>query len=272
MANRDRLETLARLGFAARGLVYLLVGWFALQAALHGGRPGDNRNALAALADGGAGRLLLALVALGLAGYGAWRLLDALLGSHGRGGKDMAVRIGHAVSGVAHLLLAIFAGSLALRGQAAGSSGGNQDERARDWTGWLLAQPFGEALAMLIGVALIGVGIYQLVKAYRGDFMRHLGGDAPPAAWIRPAGRLGFAARGVVFALVGFFILSAGRQHDPSEAGGMGKALATLQAQPDGPVLLGLTALGLLLFGLFSFVEARYRQVSVPDMGTRRFS
>lgn len=264
----DRLEALARLGFAARGLVYLLVGWFALQAAMHGGRPADSRNALSSLADGGAGRFLLVLVALGLVAYGVWRLLDAVAGRHGHDGKETAVRAGHAVSGVAHLLLGLFAGSLALRGRA-GAASGSQDESARDWTGWLLAQPFGEALVMLVGAVLIGVGIYQWVKVYRGDFMRHLGGDAPPAAWIRPAGRLGFAARGLVFALLGLFLLDAARQHDPSEAGGMGQALATLQAQPNGPLLLGITALGLLLFGLFSLVEARYRRVDVPDVGGR---
>lgn len=268
MSSSDRLESLARLGFAARGVVYVLVGWFAVQAALHGGRPSDNRNALTSIADGGAGRLLLAVVALGLLGYGLWRLLDAALGHHGHGGKETAVRIGHAVSGVAHLLLGVFAGSLALHGRA-GQSGGSQDASARDWTGWLLSQPFGEALTIILGIVLIAVGAYQGVKAYRADFMRHLGGDAPRASWIRPAGKLGFAARGVVLALVGFFIMNAGREHDPSEAGGMGPALATLQAQPSGPLFLGITALGLLLFGLFSFIEARYRQIDVPEVGRR---
>lgn len=263
--QKDRLETLARLGFGARGVVYLLVGWLSLQAAFGGGRPSDSQNALLTLADDGLGRVLLVLIALGLVGYGLWRLLDALLIPR-RGGKQTAIRIGHGVSGVLHFMLAFFAASLAFKGQ---SGSGSQDQSARDWTAWLLSQPFGEALAILVGLVLIAVGIYQGVKAYRADFMRHLGGDTPQAHWIRPAGRLGFAARGLVFALIGVFVLTAGRQHDPSEAGGMGQALATLQAQPSGPWLLALTALGLLLFGLFSFIEARYRRVDVPDVGGR---
>lgn len=261
MIDVERYEGVARLGFAARGLVYLLVGWFALRAARSGGQPTDNQAALASLVDEPLGRVLLAVIALGLLGYGIWRLLEAWLDLDGHGSetKGLFVRGGHGISGVAHALLAAYAASLALRGDR--GSGGQGETAARDWTAWLLAQPFGEMLVGLIGAALIATGLFQLRKAYRADFTRHLSPGVPAMRWLVPMGRLGFAARGVVFMLIGLFFLTAARQSDPNEAGGMGQALREIQTGPNGPLLLGVVALGLLLFGLFSLIEARYRRL-----------
>lgn len=261
MVNVGRYEGLARLGFAARGIVYLLVGWFALRAARIGGQPTDNQAALASLVDEPLGRILLVVVAIGLLGYGIWRLAEAWLDLEGNGGKakGLLVRSGHGVSGVAHALLAFFAASLALRGDR--GPGAQGDAAARDWTAWLLAQPFGEILVALIGLMLLATGLFQLVKAYRADFTRHLQTNASVMRWLVPMGRLGFASRGVVFTLTGLFFLTAARQSDPNEAGGMGQALREIQTGPNGPLLLGIVALGLLLFGLFSLLEARYRRL-----------
>jgi hypothetical protein len=228
-----------------------------VRAALQAGSPSDNHDALARLAGEGWGRAALAAIAVGLAGYGLWRLLDALFRSS-REPSKLAVRAGGAGSGIAHLLLGWFALTLALKARSAG--GNTQDEGTRSWTGWLLEQPFGTAAVVLLGLVFLAVALFQARKAWKADFMKRLGGDAPPADWLVPAGRIGFAARAVVFALIGFLIAKAGLTHRPDEAGSVGTALATLQQQPGGPWLLGAIALGFILFGLYSLVEAACRR------------
>ncbi|MFN3946039.1 MAG: DUF1206 domain-containing protein [Allosphingosinicella sp.] len=267
MEVRRRFETLARWGHAARGAVYLLVAWLAVRAALFNQDPGDNQTALAFVADGTTGRAMLAAIAVGLAAFGLWRGLDGLFNPQGEGRKALARRAARIASGAAHLSLAFAAARLALSGGSGGDAGARpQDESARDWTGFLLQHPLGEVAVMLAGLIVLAVGAAQWVKAWRCGFMRDLGADAPPAWWLKPAGRAGYAARGVVFAMIGLFLILAGWERDPSEAGGMGQALTTLQAQPSGPYLLGAVAVGLAMFGLFSMVQAKCRVVRSPTL------
>lgn len=260
-AAEQRLTTLARLGFAARGLVYILIGWFAIDAARSGGAPQDNRAALQSLADGGLGQALLAVIALGLLGYAAWRLSEAIFDPerHGRDAKGAATRAGFAISGLVHVGLALFAARLAAR-SGGGSSG---DAEADSGAAWLMSQPAGVWLLGLVGLLLLGGAAGNFVEAYKAKFARYLRSDAPARASVINAGRLGYAARGVVFALIGWFAIRAALAADPEQAGGTGQALRELQSQSYGPLLLGIVALGLLLFGVFSLVQARYRQLRV---------
>jgi hypothetical protein len=219
---------------------------------------------MASLADAPFGIALLWLVALGLAGYAVWRLSEAAFDPEGRGAtaKGAFERAGSAVSGVSHVLLAAYAVRLALhRVSAGGRSPG--DDSAQDKTAWLMAQPGGVWLVGLVSLALFGVAAAQAIKAYRASFLRNLGGDVPAPGYVRVAGRIGYTARAIVFALIGWFFLRAAHHADASEAGGMGQALRRLQAQDDGPLLLGIVAAGLFLFGLYSLVEARFRRIRV---------
>lgn len=260
------LEWLARLGYGARGLVYCLVGGLAVLAAFgSGGQTGGSRNALATLLDQPFGKVLVGIVALGLAGFAAWRIVEGLTDADHRGSsaRSLGVRAAHIVSGVIYSGLAIFALNLAL-GRASGS--GSEDRAARDWTAWLLGQPFGEWLVAVIGLGIIAAGLGFLLKGWRGQVTAYLACDAATMRWAVPLGRLGYAARGVVFVLLGGFLVLAAFHSNSREVKGLGSALESLREQPYGWALLGITAAGLFAFGLFGFVQARYRRIDAPSV------
>jgi hypothetical protein len=264
VANRGGLELLARLGYAARGAVSLLVGGLAVLAAFgRGGGATGSKGALQELLFQPLGDVLLAAVALGLFGFAVWRALQSLLDADGLGSdpKALVVRAGQAVSAIVHAGLGVFAASVLV---GWGYGGGDEERSARDWTRWLLAQPFGEWLVGAAGLAVIGAGLGMAGKAWIASFMRHLACGPGQARWAVPLGRAGYAARGVVFVLIGAFLVVAAVQSDPSEARGLGGALLALQERPFGRALFGLVALGLAAFGAFGFVEARYRRINAP--------
>ena len=250
MPNIANITLLTRIGFAARGIMYVLIGYLALRA----GRTESGTEALASL-DSGAGKLLLILMALGFLAYGIWRLSEAAIDSEGHGSdaKGWAIRAGGAVSGILHIGLALFAFNL---GMGSGSSGG---EGAQQGTAAALSVPGGWVAVSIAAAILVATGLYQLVKAIRADFLRHLDSKAAQAAWVQWLGRAGYAARGLVFILIGWFLWRAAQESDAREAGGMGDALASLPG-----TLQAIVAVGLLLFGLFSFVQARYRSINDP--------
>lgn len=256
----NEIEGLARLGYAARGVVYLIVGWFAVMAAYGSGRPTDTKGALVELFQGPFGSVLLALTALGLAGYALWRMVQGVadVDHYGGSAKGLAVRTGFVVAGLIHAALAVFAIGL-LSGRAGRQASG--EESARDWTAWLMAQPMGRYLVAGVGLIIAGVAIAHFVKAYKASFRRWLAADEDKMKVICPIGRFGFAAKGVVFALIGFFLVLAAWRMDSSESGGLVKALQFLQDQPYGPWLLGIVAAGLFAFGAFSVVQAVYRRI-----------
>ncbi len=269
MTTRTGATALARLGFAARGVVYVIVGWFAIDAAFRGGKVGDNQGAIASLVDEPFGEILLGVMAAGLAGYALWRLTEALTDPEARGGtaKGAFRRAGHAVSGIAHVILAWTAARLALHaGKAAGGRAGGEDS-AQDWTAWLLGQPLGQILVGLVACALLAAAVQQATKAWTGKFVRDLSPGTPVPDHVCTMGRIGYGARALVFTMIALFFATAAYASDADEAGGMAQALGTLQRQSGGQLLLGLTGLGLIAFGAYSFVEARWRRISVDLPG-----
>ena len=263
--SRGWLVPLGRAGFAANGVVYLLVGTLAAQAALGvGGETTDPEGALVHIVQAPFGQLALGVVAVGLTGYAVWRLLQALLDTERKGTSlsGWASRIGYGVSGVIYLGLAATAVGLVL-GTAGGESA-NGDQAAQDKTALLLSQPFGHWLLLIVGLIVIGAGVAQMVNAWRATFRRTLRQaeiDARDQEWITWAGRLGYAARGVVLWLVGLFLIVAAVQGQPEQARGLGGVLSTLASQPFGPWLLGVVAAGLAAYGAFLLVQARFRRM-----------
>ncbi len=254
-----QIEGLARLGYAARGLVYLVVGWFAVTAARGHNRPVDSKGALAELFETPFGAVLLGVVALGLAGYALWRIVGAVADVDNRGSKakGLAVRAGHLISGGIHVALAFYCVRL-----LAGRGGQESSEAAaHDWTARLLDLPLGVWLVAALGIGIAGFGIGQILRAWKADFLRTLTCDERTVRVVKPLGQAGFAARGMVFVLVGMFFVLAAWHADAMESGGMVKAFRWLLTQPYGPWLLGAVALGLLAFGLFSVVQAAYRRI-----------
>ena len=176
----------------------------------------------------------------------------------GHDAKGLIARAGYAVAGLSYGGLALGAAQFAL---GSGTAGKGSDASTQDWTARLLQAPFGPPLVIAIGAILIAIAAVECVKAYTGSFLKDLslgGVGAEPRRWVERVGRMGLAARGVVFALIGIFLIVASRQQDAGAAIGLGGALQKLAEQPYGEILPGVVAVGLCMYGLFSFVEARY--------------
>lgn len=255
---------LARLGFAARGIVYVLVGALAVRAARGPGDAEGQEGALRTILTQPFGRALLAAVAVGLAGYALWRAVEAIADPEGKGtdAKGIVTRIGYGISAVLHAGLAVEAGRMAMRG-AAGSGG----DGTAHWTAMVMEQPFGRIAVAVAGAIVAAFGVYQLYRAYAEDPAEQLVIDdlgRTAETWLVRGGRIGTAARGVVFVVSGIFLVRAGLRSDPSEARGLEGALETLHRQPYGPWLLGAVAVGLAAFGVFELAKARYRRISPP--------
>lgn len=256
------VERLARFGYAAKGTVYGIVGLLAAQAAFGtGGKTTDTQGALQTIVTQPFGKVLLGLVAIGLMGYVLWRFVQAIKDPENKGtdAKGLAQRLGYAISGLIYAGLALSAVRLVL-----GSGGGGNSNSTQDGTASLLAQPFGQWLVGAVGAFVIGLGFYQFYLAYSAKFRKELNltqlSDTEQK-WVMSIGRLGLAARGIVFCVIGFFLIQAGRQSDPKEARGLGEALQALAQQPYGPWILGIVAVGLVAYGIYMVIQARYRRL-----------
>ena len=258
---RPWIRRLARTGIAARGLVYLMVGTLAAQRASgNGGATLGTQDAVREVGRRGAlGDVILALIAAGLVGYAAWRLLQAFRDTErkGNGLKGRAVRAVYAGKALVHLALAATPVKLLLDEPTGGGS-------MQSWTARALAHPAGHWVVGALGASIVGAGAYQIYRGVACKFAKNLDdGSMNPTArtWAYRAGTFGYAARGVTFGIIGWFLLNAARQTDPGEARGLGEALDVLLRQRYGPWMMGAVALGLAAYGLYSFVEARYRRI-----------
>lgn len=260
----EKRRRFAQAGLVARGALYCLVGVLALQVAFGSASSQDTSQsgALQTLAQQPAGTLLVALVGIGLLAYAAWRLMQFFTekGSGDSGTKDAVMRASFIVRAVVYIGLALLAFSTAF-GSGGGSGSSQQALTARV----MRDVPGGVVLVGVVGLIIVGVGIYQAYQAFTTDFMEELQQERLSPAervWIKRIGIAGHAARAVVFTLVGVFILRAAVQFDPQESKGLDAALQELASQPFGTWLLTLVALGLLLFGVYAIVRARYVDVS----------
>ena len=258
-------ELMARAGYSARGVVYVIVGGFAVVAAIgSGGRTTGTKGALYSILSQPFGAVLLLVVAVGLLCFAAWRLAQAALDvDHlGTDWKALARRIGFGVGAIANLALAFSAFALVF-----GTSSGSRDGEgsARDWTAYLLSAPFGQWIVGALGLIVFGTGIGVALKGWKRTFEERLALDHNARRWVIPVGRLGFLARGLVFMLVSVFLVLAALHANAREAKGLAGALRSLEEQSYGWVLLGITALGLVAFGAFQFVTAYYRRIDAPD-------
>ena len=256
------METMARLGYTAKGIVYAIVGVLAVQAAFTtGGKTTDTKGALHTIAAQPFGQFLLILLAIGLVGYSLWRFVEAVTDPEHKGtdAKGIASRIGYVISGLIYLGLAANAAMLAL-----GAGGGNGNSK-QDWTARLLEQPFGRWLVGIIGALVLGVGFYRLYKAYKMKFRKQLKLSQmtlKQETWAVRISRIGITARGIVFVIIGFFLIRAAKQYDASEVKGLDGVLQTLAQQPFGKIMLGLVAIGLVAYAVYLFIEARYRRIN----------
>lgn len=258
----------ARTGFAAKGVVYVLIGVLAIATATHAGSTApDQRSALLAIYSQPFGKLLLAVVGLGLLAYAITSFIRAAIDPEhvGHDAKGTASRIGYAVVGVAYASLGIGALQLALFAHASTGVNKGSNTTTQDYTARLLAAPAGVALVTLVGLIVAGAAIALAWQAISGSFTRRLSMGQMSELTRRVVtivGRCGLLALSVVLAITALFLIVAAWQHNPGQAKGLSGALTTLAQQPFGPALLVVVALGLLAYGVYSFAEARYRQVN----------
>lgn len=250
----------ARAGHVAKGALYAVVALLALQIPLGlGGKTTDRQGALRTIAQQPAGEVLLFVLAAGLLGYALWRFVQAFLDreDEGTGPKALAKRASYLARGLLYAFLAVLALGLVI---GWGSSGGNEQEE----TARVFELPAGRWLVAGVGAGFLAAGLYNLYRSLTGKFRKHLREHQLGKAargWTIVVGVLGHAARGVVFSLVGIFLLRAAWQYDPSEAIGIDGALRKVAQADYGGLLLGLVAAGLLAYAFFCFIQARCRAV-----------
>jgi len=265
LAHRDSgqkwLALLARAGMVAQGTMYLLVGGLAIELALGlGGKTADQRGALHTLADEWYGLAALLALAVGFAGYALWRFAVAVLGEKIESEEDVGVgkRLLYVARAVLYASLCYSALALAL------SHGGGTSNKEDKATATVFDWPAGRWPVGAAGLAIVGYGLWNGYRALSRNFEKDLkveqmsGGER---RLVCAVGRAGFAARGVVFTLIGIFVVKAALEYDPKEPVGLDGALQRLSEQPYGSALLGTVAAGLIAFGVFSLARARYREV-----------
>lgn len=260
MKNHVRFALLAKAGYAARGLVFLLVAGLALFSGLTGGTP-ETKSALSTLLQQPFGRVWVGLIGVGLLGFVAWRLAQSLADAdrHGRDVKAMIIRSALFGSAITYIGLAAYALGHAFA--VGGTSGGSGE---KGLAGWIMSQPFGSYLAIAVGVGFIVGGGMTALKGVTGKFRRYIRLDERSAAsWICTYGLL---ARGAVFAVTGVLFVFAGMHVNPDEAGSMADALEWVRHLPFGGILYAAVAIGLAAFGIYNLIEARYRIVRSPSL------
>jgi Domain of Unknown Function (DUF1206) len=264
-AANPALELLERLGYLVRGALYAVMGLLALRIVLSvaGGQTTDLTGSLVVLVTNPMGKLVLIVVAVGLAAYSLWGFTRAIYDPLHRGSdaSGYMARLGFVTSALSYGAIVIFALQL-LAGSGATTNDSTQKTIAS-----VLTHPAGGALTILIGLVVIGVALGQFLEAYRATFARDLKGAEMSATTRDIAvklGRFGMFARGVIFLVIGWFVVQAGIHHDPAQTQGFSGAFVFLLAQPFGRILLGIVALGFVALGLHSFACARW----VKLMGT----
>jgi hypothetical protein len=252
------MRFLARAGLVARGVMYVLIGWIAVQIAFdHSGQQADRTGALHAIGATPVGGVLLWLLVIGFTGMALWRLCEAAYGSPGNATRKTSQRVAALGKAVVYAVVAYSV----LKYAAGAGSPKSGDTQSVDLTATLMRYPGGRILVIVVGLALIGGGIYLAYQAWKKQFRRDLrlgelhGHLRRGVEWL---GEFGGIARGAVFVTAGIFVVVAAAEARPQQAKGVDSALRSLASTPAGPWLLALVAVGLIMFGVFSWCEARW--------------
>jgi hypothetical protein len=249
----DTATKVGRFGVAGLGVVYLLLAWICTQVALGGSdQTADNTGALKELAGNGAGKVLLAVLALAFAAYALWQLYEAVAGFHHYSGRKRTTK---RISAVAKAAVGVFLAIPAAR-LVAGSGQKSSSEQQQDLTAKLLGQPGGQALVVLIGVGIVAFAGYLGYRGWTRSFLEKL--DGPVSHRVELLGVVGYVARAVVFGIFGVLVVIAGLREEAERARGLDGALKTLASQPYGTALLLAVALGLAAFGVYELITARH--------------
>ncbi|WP_262283772.1 DUF1206 domain-containing protein [Micromonospora sp. MA102] len=259
-ANSRWLELLTRAGFIGYGIVHLLFAWLAVQIAFgKSGEEGNQNGALRTLGAQPLGKFLLVAIAIGLFAMAIWQAFEAVIGHRFLRGKE---KLFERIASVVRVIVFVWLGWTAVKVFQDASS--NAADQQQQFTEKLMASEGGRWLVGLAGLVLAAVGIGMVIYGLKKKFERNLKtGEMSPKTHTltRRLGMAGYAARGAVFAIAGVLIVTAAVKYDPEKARGLDAALRTLRDQSYGPVLLALMALGIAAFGIYCFLQSRYRRV-----------
>ena len=257
-ADSPAARALARIGLVARGVIYILIGWLAIELAIgHSSQRPSQEGALQLLAGKSYGLITLWLLGIGFAGYALWRLSEAAFGVTGEK-PGAGPRLKSLVRAIVYGFLS------ALTFQVIAGSASNESRKQQDLTASVMHHTGGQWLVGIVGLAIVIVGLTLVIEGIRRKFMKHLrSGEMSPRTRkiVEKLGMIGTTARGVVFAIVGALIVDAAVTFSPKKSGGLDKALLTLRHQVFGEFLLVIVALGLIIFGVYGLCEARWRRV-----------
>lgn len=255
-ADSDSLRWAARLGLVARGVMYGTIGILAAMVAAGSRASADRPGAMRAIGGNGLGRVALVVAAIGFAGYALWRVAEATIRP---GDKGVPGRLASAGKALLYGGFAVTTASYAFT-----RNGKDGDAKQHDVAARALDLPLGRWLVGLAGVALLGAGAWNVYRAVSGKYRKRLKEgklSRTQRRLVAVCAGIGLPARGVAFALVGTFLVRAAINYDAHEAEGLDGALRRVREAPLGPVMIALVAAGLVMFGVWSFVEARYREV-----------
>lgn len=251
-------RALARTGLVARAVIYLLIGLIAILVAVgHSARRPNQQGALQLLAGKLYGDIALWLLGIGFAGYALWRLSEAAFGVTGEG-KGAGPRAKSLARAVVYAFLSY------LTFKVIAHAAGNETRKQQDLTASVMRHPGGQWLVAIIGLIVVLVGVMLVAQGLRRTFMKYLMTSRMSAKVrrvVEQLGQIGVTARGVVFAITGALVVDAAVTFRPSKSGGLDKALLTLRGEPFGEFLLLVTAVGLVIFGVYGLAEARWRKV-----------
>jgi hypothetical protein len=257
------ISGVAKFGLAAKGVVYCLSGLIALMAALHlGGNSTEDAGAkgvFSFIEDKPFGKWMVLVVAIGLASFSLWRFIQTFKDTEHKGSdkKGLAKRLAYLVSALAYAALSIYAFN------AFAGNGGKGDGK-EGWIAELLSKPFGQWIVGIIAAIMIGTGIYQIYRAASGNYKKYvreaLHNDK--MNWISTVGVAGYAARGIVWLIVGWLFIKAALHSNPKEAGSNEDAFKWLQDSSYGTILLAIISAGLICYGIFMLLRARYQSIS----------
>ncbi|SFB62447.1 protein of unknown function [Cohnella sp. OV330] len=254
------IDKFARAGYLAKGTVYIMIGALAMMTAIgHRKETTDTKGAIETIGAQPLGGILLLILAVGLAGFSTWRLVQAFADPDGEGGdgKGILVRASRFCGGIFYAVITYHAAKTILGARP------SSDNSEQALTAVLLQQPLGASLIAAAGLGFAIYGIIEFVKAIRNSFTNSFKlNEIKPAMYryLVATAKFGLCARGVVFGLIGYFLVRTAVFSDPEETKGLDDALAELALQPHGRWLLGAAALGFVAYGLYMFGLARYRK------------
>ncbi|SKA13268.1 DUF1206 domain-containing protein [Consotaella salsifontis] len=261
-SGADVVEVLARGGYGARGLVFLIIGGFAFRAAYASGRAMDSKDALQEIFGSPFGTITLAVLAVALTAFVIWRIAQSLFDAdhHGTDVKALAIRAGLFASAVTYGALALWTVKHVI-GLASSSDGGSSE----GFITKAYEAGFGQAATYLAGAVVACVGLAIIVKGIKAGFLKYMSLPNAHSSWIVPICRIGLIARGITFLVIAFLFVRGAASYSSGETPGLSAALEAIASWPFGWALLSAMGLGLIAFGIYGIVEAFFRRVELDD-------